>query len=78
MNSYLPQRRRKKKRKLSGGGGKWPRSSYPSLESRSLDEHSEENRSVHYGDKDGDDSSHLEDEGKIFLGTHFFLNRIIH
>ncbi|XP_011501008.1 PREDICTED: uncharacterized protein LOC105364705 isoform X2 [Ceratosolen solmsi marchali] len=64
MNSYLPQRRRKKKRKLSSGAGKWPKIGYhSSLETRSLDEHSEENRSVDFGHKDGDDGSHLDDEG---------------
>jgi hypothetical protein len=73
MNSYLPQRRRKKKRKLSGGGGKWPKAGYhSSLETRSLDEHSEENRSVDFGHKDGDDGSHLDDEGKNI--TNIFKN----
>ncbi|XP_031780157.1 broad-complex core protein isoforms 1/2/3/4/5 isoform X1 [Nasonia vitripennis] len=62
MNSYLPIRR-KKKRKISGGGGKWPKRGYSSLETRSLDDHSEDNRSVDYGHKDGDDGSQLGDEG---------------
>ncbi|OXU19717.1 hypothetical protein TSAR_014690 [Trichomalopsis sarcophagae] len=63
MNSYLPIRR-KKKRKISGGGGKWPKRGYSSLETRSLDDHSEDNRSVDYGHKDGDDGSQLGDEAK--------------
>ena len=67
MNSYLPQRRRKKKKKTFGEGGKWPRTSYTSLDTRSLDEHSEENRSVDFGHKDMDDGSHLDDEGKVTL-----------
>lgn len=76
MNSYLPIRR-KKKRKLSSGGGKWPKKGYSNLETRSLDEHSEDNRSVDYGHKDGDDGSQLGDEGKHINGLSLNIT-IIH
>ncbi|KAJ8669672.1 hypothetical protein QAD02_000931 [Eretmocerus hayati] len=60
IDTYLSQRRKKKKKK-SSGGGKWPKSDYQtSLDTRSLSEHSDDNRSIHYGHKS--DDSHLNDE----------------
>ncbi|XP_014210165.1 uncharacterized protein LOC106640596 isoform X2 [Copidosoma floridanum] len=68
MNSYLAQRRRKKKRKQEGGGGKWPRAY--SIDSRSLDDHSEDNRSLDYGHKEHDESSEAKRRAEHHANHH--------